>query len=122
MSKVAIAYGGLLIALGLVGFLGFGRSVTALIPAFLGAPIAICGGIALKHAWRKHAMHVAVLLALLGLIGVCVRFVPSVLAGKSGAPVVLQGLFVLLTLAFIALAVRSFVVARLPRKETVSPE
>lgn len=116
MWKVAVAYGALLIILGLVSYLGFGRaSVTALIPAFLGAPILAAGAVARNHAYRKHAMHVAVLLAFLGLVGVSVRFVPSILAGKTGAPVLLQGVFVLLTLAFIALAVRSFIVARLPR-------
>jgi hypothetical protein len=91
--------------------------VTALIPAFLGIPIEIAGFAALKEAWRKHAMHVAVLLALLGFLGSARGLVslPALLTGGEvarPAAVVAQSLTALLCLAFVVLAVRSFIQAR----------
>src|SRR4051794_7576716 len=67
---VSIIWGGLLIGLGLWGYLGTGTtSWTALIPAFVGAPLALCGLLALKESLLKHAMHAAAMIGLIGFLG-----------------------------------------------------
>ena len=56
-----------LIGLGLGGYFGTGmNSWTALIPAFFGIAIALLGALALKDAYRMHAMHGAVALCIHG--------------------------------------------------------
>src|SRR3954463_16025752 len=81
-------FGILLILLGVGGFVGTGSAhKTALIPAYFGLPIAICGLIAqAKPAARMHAMHVAVLVGLLGFIGSVVmvaKAIPTLLRGEG---------------------------------------
>ena len=66
MAKITIAVGLILIGLGLYGYFGADEgktSPTALIPAFVGAPILLLGALALKDSMRKHAMHGAVIVA-----------------------------------------------------------
>jgi hypothetical protein len=67
----AILFGAALIAVGVYGFVASGSThPTALIPAAIGAVLAILGGIALSGgAARKHAMHVAAAVGLLGFAG-----------------------------------------------------
>jgi hypothetical protein len=118
MPYVAMTLGSLLLLIGVGFYVGTGASsITALIPAFLGIPIEIAGVAALREGWRKHAMHVAVLLALLGFLG-SVRglfSLPALLSGAElarPAAVVAQSLTAVLCLVFVGLAVRSFVRAR----------
>jgi hypothetical protein len=71
MARTTILFGVLLCGLAAYGFLGAApaqRSLTALIPAAFGLPLAMCGLLALKDALRKAAMHVAVVFALLGAL------------------------------------------------------
>ncbi len=71
MPNVAIAFGAVLCAIGLWGYVGADvdkKSVTALIPAFVGIPLIVCGLIAYKDALRKHAMHAAAAIGLLGFV------------------------------------------------------
>jgi hypothetical protein len=118
MPYVTIALGSLLFLVGIGFYLGTGAtSVTALIPAFLGVPMEIAGFLGLREGWRKHAMHVAVLLALLGLLGSArgLLSLPALVSGAEVAgpvAVVAQSLTALLCLVFVGLAVRSFVRAR----------
>ena len=59
-----------LIVTGVGFYVGTGTSsVTALIPAFLGAPLLACGVSAAKAAASKVAIHIASVLALLGAVG-----------------------------------------------------
>lgn len=118
MPYVTMALGSLLLLIGVGFYVGTGAtSVTALIPAFLGIPIEIAGVAALREGWRKHAMHVAVLLALLGFLGSArgLLSLPALLSGVEvarPAAVVAQSLTAILCLFFVGLAVRSFVRAR----------
>src|SRR5688500_8271882 len=75
MARLTIGLGAILIALGVAGYLGTGRdSITALIPSFLGAVLVILGLIAaVKPSARRHAMHAAAVVALLGLAGSLMR-------------------------------------------------
>ncbi|MEP6946091.1 MAG: hypothetical protein ABJA02_09255 [Acidobacteriota bacterium] len=117
MPNTAIWFGRLLILLGIAGYVyglyAGNASLTALIPAAFGIVIMVCGHAAqMAEGARKHLMHVAVLVGLLGFIIPAVR-----LAGKIGdlslsAAVVSQLVMILLCLAFVALSVRSFINAR----------
>jgi uncharacterized membrane protein len=118
MPYVAMALGSLLLLIGVGFYVGTGAtSVTALIPAFLGIPIEVAGVAALREGWRKHAMHAAALLAVLGFLGSArgLLSLPALLSGGEvarPAAVVAQSLTAVLCLAFVGLAVRSFVRAR----------
>lgn len=117
----------LLIGVGLTGYFGAtpdpekGRSVTALIPSFIGVAMLLAGLVSLKESLRKHGMHVAAAVSLIGLLGVLGRL-PKAIGGYSenpDGPLVL-GVFVataLILLVFLVAAIRSFVVARLLKKK-----
>lgn len=118
MPQITLALGSLLTLIGVGFYFGTGAtSVTALIPAFLGIPMAIAGLLALCEGWRKHAMHVAVLLALAGFVGSArgLLQLPAFLTGAElarPAAVVAQSVTALLCLVFVGLAVNSFIQAR----------
>ena len=120
VAKTAIIIGVLLILLGVVGF-SMSGAVTALIPAFLGLPIAICGGIALNPAARKHAMHAAAALATLGVLGVAVMVIKGIATLARGEslprPIAfwMQTIMLLILIVFVGLCVRSFIEARRAR-------
>ena len=69
MRTNTIIYAVLLILLGFGGYFFTGReSITALIPSFFGGIVLIMGLIAFKEDLRKHAMHGAAGLSLLGFL------------------------------------------------------
>jgi Co/Zn/Cd efflux system component len=112
-----IGFGLLLIALGLWGYLGAEaehRSVTALIPAFLGLALALLGALALKDGYRKHAMHTAALLGTLGFLAAAIRLIISLASGGTfdSRAVKSTGLMALICAAFVGLCVQSFIEAR----------
>ena len=117
MPSITRTLGLVLILLGLIGYFGTGRtSVTALIPAFFGAVFVILALVARSEAARKHAMHAAVALALVGLVGALVRVVPAVASGELTRPAVLAQVVMSALLAgYIALGVKSFKEARRAR-------
>jgi hypothetical protein len=82
MGAATIGFGVALIILGVGAYLGSGReSATALIPAFFGVALAICGGLALK--WPKPGVIAAMVVAALGLLGSLWRIVRTLLAGEG---------------------------------------
>ena len=120
MASTSIALGVALIVLGLAGyFLTGAASFTALIPALFGVIIALLGLVARDESKRKHAMHAAVVVALLGFLGSArgLMQLGSVFDGTAARPaaIVSQTVMALLTLGYIVLAVRSFVRARRAR-------
>jgi hypothetical protein len=121
MPALTIALGVALVILGVAGYaLTGGVSVTALIPAAFGLLLAIAGLLARDERKRMHAMHGAVLVALLGFLG-SVRGlirIGEVLDGTAARPpaIVAQAIMAVLTLAYVVLAVRSFVQARMARR------
>ena len=91
-------------------------SVTALIPAFFGAVFVILALVARNEAARKHAMHAAVALALIGLLATLARVVPALAGGNLTRPAVLAQLAMTVLLGvYIALGVKSFKEARRAR-------
>ena len=118
MAKITIAGGAILIALGLIGYFGTSMvSWTALIPAFFGVLLAVLGGLALKEERRKHAMHAAVVVGLIGFVGGAFSFFRPLLAGGELNPTAatLQALMALTCAVFVALCVKSFIDVRRAR-------
>ena len=107
-----------LMILGIAGYWLTGRtSVTALIPAFFGVVFVILAYVARNEAARRHAMHAAVAIALLGLLGVLARAVPSIADGQIARPAVIAQLLTALIFAYyIYLGVQSFITARRARR------
>ena len=117
MPAITRLVGLLLIVLGLIGYFGTGGvSVTALIPAFFGAVFIILAIVARSEAARKHAMHAAVALALIGFLGT-LRVIGPIMNGQIGRPAVVAQLIMgVLLAAYVALGVKSFRDARRARK------
>lgn len=118
MAKITIGLGLVLIVLGLGGYFGTGReSWTALIPALFGLPLVLLGLIALKEHLRKHAMHVAAVIGLLGFAGTVkgLMKLPVLLTGGElarPAAGAVQAAMAIVCLLFVLLCVRSFIKAR----------
>ncbi len=117
----------LLIVIGITGYSAQDpgkASPTALIPAFLGGILALCGLLAFKDHLRKHAMHAAAALALLGGIGAMYPVVKRVIKGAEisiSEPAVLSAtLTTLVCFVFVGLCVRSFIAARKARQASAS--
>src|ERR1700728_4088217 len=121
MAKVTLVFAVLLVALGLVGYLGTGSQYsTALIPAWFGIALGVFGFLAISpnEGRRKLFMHINVTIALLGFIGSTVEAIRGyVYAASLGLPphqialaskVTLAGLL----LIYVILCVRSFIAAR----------
>ena len=121
MATTTIALGAALIVLGVASYvLTNAVSLTALIPAAFGVVLALTGLIARDDRWRMHAMHGAVVVALLGFLGSFrgLLGIGKVLDGTAVRPaaIVAQTIMALLTLAYIVVDVRSFVQARRARR------
>ncbi len=118
MAKITIGLGLVLIALGFGGYFGTGRTAgTALIPALFGLPLLILGWVALKEHMRRHTMHVAGVIALVGFAGTVrgLMKLPVLLTGGQldrPAAVPLQAAMAILCLIFVLLCIRSFIKAR----------
>jgi hypothetical protein len=117
MPSVTRLIGFLLIALGLVAYVATGAaSITALIPAIVGAVFLLLALAARSAAARRHAMHAAVALALVLIVGLAPRVVRAIGAGEIGRPAVLAQIAMLgLLLVHLVLGVKSFVDARRAR-------
>jgi hypothetical protein len=94
-------------------------SMTALIPAFVGGVLAICGVLAFNDKFRKHAMHFAAIVGLVGAIG---GFMPLIRQySKTGSfdplkPSAVSGeLMILICAVFVGMCVNSFIQARKAR-------
>lgn len=122
MSGISIVAGLLLVVIGASGY-AYGMnagtaSVTALIPAFFGIVLIACGAIGIiAEGMRKHIMHLAVVVALLGFILTAGRLVmKAATGGLEASPAVMsQGAMAAVCLVFVVLAIRSFAAARSAR-------
>jgi uncharacterized membrane protein HdeD (DUF308 family) len=119
----------------LVGIVGYGTatpndegkiSPTALIPAFFGAALVLCGALAFNDKLRKHVMHLAAMVGLVGAIG---GFMPLVRQyNKTGEfdpakPSAVAGeLMILVCVVFVGMCVNSFIQARKAREAKQASE
>lgn len=123
MPTITILCGVLLILIGVAGYVHGvttdKASVTALIPAFIGIILALLGLVSgIKENLRKHLMHAAVVVALLGFIATAGRLISRLSELTASAAVLSQASTALVCLAFMILAIRSFAAARRDRANT----
>ncbi|MGQ9799266.1 MAG: hypothetical protein ACUVRG_08225 [Ignavibacterium sp.] len=122
MPKFSIVLGIIFIVMGLYGYFGISNvSITALIPTFFGIPLLILGWLGLNEKYLKHAMHSAAVLTLLGFAGTVSGLIKffRMLGGEEIqrlAAVTVQAIMAILCLAFLILAVKSFIDARKNRE------
>lgn len=121
MPRITIAFSLAYIALGLAGFFLTGAAhTTALIPAFIGAVLLVLGLLGGNEKLRMHVMHAALLVGLLALLGTARSFLklPAAFDGTAERPaaVFAQAATALLSVAYLATGVRSFIAARRSRK------
>ena len=111
---------------GIVGFVVTGKEhITALIPAFIGILMLVLGVLAFNPKLRKHVMHGAALVAVLGFLGTIsgLTDLPKFLSGnldaiQRPAASVSKLITNLLMLHFVVICVISFIEARLARKNS----
>ncbi len=121
MRTVTIWFGIALILLGLIGFFATGGvSPTALIPAGFGIVFLLLAALARNPQRRAWAMHIAVVAALIGLLGALpglARLVTLISGGEVLRPAaaVAQSVMAVLMGIYVGLGIRSFVVARRQR-------
>ena len=117
MPKITLVVGVLLVVQGVGFYVGTSsKSITALIPTFVGLPILVLGILAMKESARKHAMHLAAALAMLGFLAAVGRMAS---AGLSISPAGISVLILaLLTGVFLLLCIKSFIDARRRRGES----
>ncbi len=122
MSTLSIIFGILLNLVGLLGFFGTGAThYTALIPCGLGVLLILSGIIAKNEALRRHAMHVAVLVGLVGFAATApalgkVSMLLDYATNPKAPAIAAKIATALLCGIFFILCVRSFVRARLIKK------
>jgi len=126
MAKVTLVFAVLLVALGLVGYLGTGSvHPTALIPMWFGLALGLGGFLAISpnEGRRKLFMHINVTIGLLGLIGAAVEALRGYAHARSqgiepdhialASKLTMAGLL----LIYVNMCVRSFIAARRARQE-----
>ena len=120
MPKLSINIGIILIIVGIISYIATEAvSVTALIPAFFGAVFGGLGMLAKRsEATRKHAMHAALLLAILGLggsFGGLTAIIGLIFGGEAPermSAALSQSVMAVLCIIFLIAGIKSFVDAR----------
>jgi len=124
LSKLSVTIGILMIILGAGSFLLTGAaSATALIPAFFGIAFVGLGILGIKkESMRKHVMHAALLLAILGIGGSFGGLINvlGVLGGNElerPNAAYAQAIMAIICIYFVIAGVRSFISARKTSQE-----
>lgn len=121
MSKITIAVGAILIALG-AGFYFTSapesKSMTALIPAFFGLPVLILGLVACcgSEKARKHGAHFAVMLTLIGALGGLGMGIKNISNEAKKRAATAQLIMGVICIVHVVFSVRSFIAARKARE------
>ena len=104
----------ILIVLGVASYVLTGRtSLTAMIPAYFGAALVVCALLARKEAARKHAMHAAAAIGLVGALAALGRGLPAAFSGGFSRPAVMSQLIMgAVLLIYVGFSVQSFIAAR----------
>ena len=121
MAKTAMLFGVLMVLIAPISMAAAGTfAKTAMIPAAFGAILLVCGLIATNPNLRKHAMHGAAVVGLLGALGGVGMSVPKLVKGVTlERPIAVYSQLALgiLSAVFVLLAVKSFVNARKARQD-----
>jgi hypothetical protein len=121
LANTTIGFGVVLILLGLFGYIGTGMEhPTSLIPAIFGLLLVVFGAMARDDKKRKMAMHIAVVIGLLGFLGSASGLIslPAVLSGgqvERPMAVVSKSIMAVLMAVYVAMCVKSFINARRAR-------
>lgn len=122
MTATTRALGAALIVVGVIAFVATGSEApTALIPAVLGLLLLALGIAAGRESLHRHAIHAALVIALLGALGTLMNVVelPALLSGgdveRPGA-VIASTITFLLCAGYVVLGIRSFRDARKARE------
>ena len=124
MAKLTLVLAVLLVALGVVGYVGTGSlHPTALIPAWIGLALGIFGFLAISpnEGRRKLFMHINVTIALLGFLGSTAEAIRGYLHAKAlgvepdQIALASKSTLAALLLIYVILCVRSFIAARRAR-------
>jgi hypothetical protein len=112
--------GGLLVATGVIAYIASAAaSVTALIPAFVGILLVVAGLIARNPNAHRHAIHAALVIALVGALGslMNVAKIGDLFAGTAERPaaIIVSAIMLVLLLVYVVAGVRSFIAARRAR-------
>jgi len=124
MPKFTIGIGVILCSVGLFGYFGSrfeNPSMIALLSVLAGLVLIACGVMAQKADLRKHVMHVAALIGLIGFFGgggLVYMNIP-LFAGDDPTidhrPIRMVGLMALVCLIYVITCIGSFILARLRR-------
>lgn len=119
MPLTTIVFGGLLMLLGVGGYLATDRiSLTALIPVIPGLVFVFLGAVAHSPRARKHVMHAAAAIALLCLLAMIPSGIVPLVRWLSGTTparppaVISRCIMAALMLIFLVMCIKSFVDAR----------
>lgn len=121
MPIVTLVVGLLLSLIGIFGYVfSESRSLTALIPLVFGTLLDTCGALALNPKLKKHAMHGASVIALVGIIGSApgaIKFLQLITGGDVARPLAakVQAAMFVICVVFLMLCVRSFLEAKARR-------
>lgn len=113
MARVTRTVGAILVVVGVTAYVATGfASVTALLPAMLGVVIGVLGIVAGRAGASPHAVHAALALSLVGLLG-SLRPLGGLADGEPAA--ITSSVTVVVLAVHLALGVRSFAAARRSR-------
>ncbi len=120
MTRLTQAVAVILILTGVITFIATGAaSMTALIPAFVGIAIGVCGVLATREKLRRHAIHLALVFALIGALGSLMNVVKigQLFAGTAERPsAIIESLILfVVTVVYLIFGIRSFIAARRAR-------
>ncbi len=122
MASFTLRIGLLLVVFGGASYvMTGGASPTALIPAVVGALLVLCGVLARNERARRHAMHAAAAIALIGILGTASALLrlPDLLTGAlvpRRPAVIARASMAIILIVYLAVSVKSFVDARVRRK------
>lgn len=117
MTRLTFAVGGLLVATGIIAYLASeSNSMTALIPSALGVLLLIAAAVSRAPKARRHAIHAALAVAVLGVAGTAMNVMKlgELFAGTAERPnaVIASTITFGVLLVFLIVGVASFVRAR----------
>ncbi len=121
MPRITLLIGVLLAFLGMAFFLYTGATAyTALIPAGFGVVLILLGLLGSVEHLRKHTMHAAAAIALIGFVFGVVRLIPGPTEGR-GIAYAETAIFAALSGLLLLLCVKSFIDARRRRQKVGEP-
>jgi hypothetical protein len=112
MSRLTIGFGVVLVLIGVAGYVASGSvSVTALIPAFIGVPMAVVGWMMGHPNLHAAGLYSAIALAVIMALG-SLRGVAGLLVGDFSEPALIQLVLFLASIGFVVFAAREVFAGR----------